>query len=176
MYYGDATRLDLLRAAGAEQAKMLIVAIDDREQALKLVEEARAAFPHLRVLARAYDRRHAYELLGAGAHHVERETFEAALSMAVEALRGGGYRAHQAERAAKLFRRHDRRAFLSLAPVVGDEEKFVLASREASGLMERLLRADLERSGVIAPDGGWDTQALHPEHPGGDGAQPGERA
>jgi glutathione-regulated potassium-efflux system ancillary protein KefC/glutathione-regulated potassium-efflux system protein KefB len=127
------------------------------------VEEAREAFPHLRVLARAYDRRHAYELLGAGAHHAERETFEAALNLAIEALRGAGYRAHQAERAAKLFRRHDLKQFEKLAPVAGDEDKYVLAVREASGLMERLLQADLQRTGVTAPDDGWDTATLNAE-------------
>jgi glutathione-regulated potassium-efflux system ancillary protein KefC/glutathione-regulated potassium-efflux system protein KefB len=157
VYYGDATRLDLLRSAGAEQAKLLVVAIDDRDQALKLVEEAREAFPHLHILARAYDRRHAYELLGKGAHHVERETFEAALNTATQALRALGYRAHQAERAAKLFRRHDLRQFTKLAPVSGDAENYVLAVREASGLMERLLQADLQRSGVVAGEDGWDT-------------------
>jgi glutathione-regulated potassium-efflux system ancillary protein KefC/glutathione-regulated potassium-efflux system protein KefB len=163
VYYGDATRIDLLRSAGAEGAKLLIVAIDDRDQALKLVEEAHEAFPHLCILARAYDRRHAYELLRKGAHHVERETFEAALNVAIEALRAVGYRAHQAERAAKLFRRHDRRQFDALAPISGDEDNYVLAAREASNLMDKLLNADLRRTGVVVPDEGWDTSTLNAE-------------
>lgn len=163
VYYGDATRLDLLRAAGAETARLLVVAIDDRDKAVEMTREAHEAFPHLKIMARAYDRRHAYELVRAGAHHVERETFEAALAMGAEALRAAGFRAHQARRSAALFRLHDRRQFESLAPIWGDEDNYILAAREASDLMERLLRADLERSGTRAPDEGWDTGSLHAE-------------
>ncbi|HYP33092.1 MAG TPA: cation:proton antiporter, partial [Burkholderiaceae bacterium] len=79
VHYGDASRLDLLRSAGADKAKLLLVAIDDRDKAVELVEAAREAFPNLPILARAYDRRHAYELLRRGATAVERETFESAL-------------------------------------------------------------------------------------------------
>jgi hypothetical protein len=81
VHYGDATRMDLLRAAGIERARMLIVALDDREKTVELVETARKAFPDLVILARAWDRRHAYDLLANGADAVERETFEAALSL-----------------------------------------------------------------------------------------------
>jgi glutathione-regulated potassium-efflux system ancillary protein KefC/glutathione-regulated potassium-efflux system protein KefB len=163
VYYGDATRLDLLRAAGAEKARLLVVAIDDRDQAVTLTREAREAFPHLKIMSRAYDRRHAYELVRAGADHVERETFEAALTMAAEGLRFVGFRAFQATRATALFRLHDRRQFDSLAPLWGDEDNYTLAAREASNLMERLLQADLEKAGVRAPDDGWDTATLHAE-------------
>ena len=125
VYYGDATRLDLLRQAGIEQAKVLIVAIDDRDQASQLVETARAAFPHIKILARAWDRRHAYDLLRNGADEVERETFESALSMGVRALRALGFRAHRAQRAASLFRVHDLNAFNKLAPLTGQEEGYI---------------------------------------------------
>ncbi|MBW8860672.1 MAG: cation:proton antiporter, partial [Caulobacter sp.] len=81
VHYGDATRMDLLRAAGIERARMLIVALDDREKTVELVETARKAFPDLVILARAWDRRHAYDLLANGADAVERETFEAALAL-----------------------------------------------------------------------------------------------
>ncbi len=81
VHYGDATRLDLLRQAGAAKAKLLVVAIDERDQASQLVESARAAFPNLKIMARAWDRRHAYDLLRNGADAVERETFESALRL-----------------------------------------------------------------------------------------------
>ncbi len=165
VYYGDAGRLDLLRAAGADQAKLLVVAIDDPEKSRELVEAAREAFPHLRVLARAYDRRHAYDLLNAGAHGVERETFEGGLAMAGDALRALGWRAWRAERATRLFRRHDERQFDALRPLWGDEERFTVAARESSPRMEELLRSDLERmsGGGDGSAEGWSVDSLYEE-------------
>lgn len=143
VYYGDASRIDLLRTAGAEKARLLLVAIDDRERALEMVEAARQAFPKLKILARAWDRRHAYELLRAGADEVERETFEGGLMFGRRALRAMGMGAGQAQKAADLFRRHDARNFEALAPLWGDEDRYILASRSNAETMERLLRADL---------------------------------
>ncbi|MDB5431546.1 MAG: potassium transporter [Caulobacter sp.] len=162
VHYGDATRLDLLRAAGAERAKMLIVAIDDAGKSAQLVETAREAFPDLIILARAFDRRHAYDLLANGADAVERETFEGAVAMGVTALKKLGFRAHRAWRAAAFFRRHDRRQFEELRPVWGQEEAYLLASRDAAETMNRLLAADLAR---MKPDaeGGWDTGGMDEE-------------
>lgn len=147
VYYGDALRLDLLRAAGAETAKILVIAIDDAEKATELVEMAKEAFPHLTILARAFDRRHAYDLLNHGADVVERETFEGGLALAAETLRALGWRAYRAERAARLFRLHDEKLFNELRPLWGDEEQFTIASRESSPRMDDLLRADIARLG-----------------------------
>ena len=143
VHYGDASRMELLKTAGADQAKLLVVAIDDRDKAVALVENAREDFPNLRILARAWDRRHAYELLRAGAHDVERETFEAALSLAARGLRALGVNPVRAAKAAGLFRQHDSKAFESLAPMVGDEERYVLAARDSQRTMEKLLQADI---------------------------------
>jgi len=155
VHYGDATRLDLLRAAGAERAKMLIVALDEKEKTSELVEKARHAFPNLTILARAYDRRHAYDLLANGADAIERETFEGALRLGVTALRSLGFRAHRAHRAADYFRNHDMRAFEELRPVWGQEEAYMLASRDAAQTTERLLAADLARMKPGGEDS-WD--------------------
>jgi len=154
VHYGDATRLDLLRAAGAERAKMLIVAIDDKEKATEMVETARQAFPNLTVVARAWDRPHAYDLLASGAHEVERETFEGALTLSRKALERLGYSAAKAKKAVDLFRSYDRKTFEQLRPLWrGDQETYVLASREAARTTERLLQEDLKR---MRPDGGAD--------------------
>ena len=169
VHYGDASRLDLLQAAGAAQAKLLVVAIDDRERALELVETARQAFPQLVILARAWDRRAAYELLNHGADVVERETFEGSLALGRVALERLGVRAHQAHRAAAIFRRHDRRLFEKLRPLWGNEEGFILASRQSAMTLERLLAA--ERLGEQAgdSDGGWNTASLKKEMEAQDG-------
>lgn len=162
VHYGDATRLDLLRQAGAEHARMLIVAIDDQEKATELVERAREAFPNLTILARAFDRRHAYDLLANGADAVERETFEAALAMGVTALKSLGFRAHRALRAADFFRRHDNRTFEELRPMWGQTEAYLLASRDAAQTMDKLLQADLAKMRPGAADG-WDTSGRDEE-------------
>ncbi|MBO9547788.1 monovalent cation:proton antiporter-2 (CPA2) family protein [Caulobacter sp.] len=163
VHYGDATRLDLLRAAGAERARMLIVALDDREKTVELVETARKAFPDLIILARAWDRRHAYDLLSNGADAVERETFESALALGSTALQKLGFRAHRAHRAAAFFRRHDRRMFDELRPMWGQEEAYILASRDAAQTMDRLLDADLHRMRPGDAGGAWDTASLDEE-------------
>jgi len=163
VHYGDATRMDLLRAAGIERARMLIVALDDREKTVELVETARKAFPDLVILARAWDRRHAYDLLANGADAVERETFEAALALGTTALQKLGYRAHRAHRAAGIFRRHDRKSFEDLRPVWGQEEAYILASRDAAQTMDKLLTADLARLRPGDGAGAWDTASLDEE-------------
>lgn len=163
VHYGDATRLDLLRQAGADRARMLIVALDDREKTVELVETARKAFPNLTILARAWDRRHAYDLLSNGADAVERETFEAALALGSTALQKLGFRAHRAHRAAAFFRRHDRRMFEELRPMWGQEEAYILASRDAAQTMDRLLNADLHRMRPGDGGGAWDTASLDEE-------------
>jgi glutathione-regulated potassium-efflux system ancillary protein KefC/glutathione-regulated potassium-efflux system protein KefB len=161
--YGDATRLDLLRQAGAAEAKVLVVAIDDRDDASRLVESARAAFPQIKILARAWDRRHAYDLLRNGADAVERETFESALRLGVHALTALGFRAHRAHRAGSLFRQHDLRAFNELAPVAGEEERYMLAVRDSQSTMERLLKADLDRLKPDYVDEAWDVSSRDSE-------------
>jgi len=162
-FYGDAGRVDLLRAAGADSARILVVAIDDREKATEIVETARQAFPKLTVLARAFDRRHAYELLDSGADGVERELFEGGLAMASSVLVALGWRAYRAERAARLFRRHDLRLFEELRELWSDQERYVSAVRESSPRMDDLLRADITRLQPGAADVGWDTASRYRE-------------
>jgi glutathione-regulated potassium-efflux system ancillary protein KefC/glutathione-regulated potassium-efflux system protein KefB len=145
VHYGDAARLDLLRSAGAEKARLLLVAIDDRDKAVELVEAARQAFPQIKIVARAWDRRHAYELLRRGADVVERETFEGALNMGRRALVSLGVPERRALKAAVVFRDHDRELFEKLAPLAGEEERYVLASRDSRETMERLLSAEMTR-------------------------------
>jgi glutathione-regulated potassium-efflux system ancillary protein KefC/glutathione-regulated potassium-efflux system protein KefB len=123
---------------------MLIVAIDDRDQAEKLVELAARHFPNLKILARAYDRRHAYRLLDKGAHVVERETFEAGLTLGAEALKALGFEETRAVRATRVFRHHDENMFQALAPVWSDEERFMVATKETSERMNELLAADMQ--------------------------------
>ncbi|MFN3520925.1 MAG: monovalent cation:proton antiporter-2 (CPA2) family protein [Phenylobacterium sp.] len=145
VHYGDASRLDLLSAAGADKARVLLVAIDDRDKAVEMVEAARQAFPNLTILARAWDRRHAYELLRSGADDVERETFEAGLALGRRALERLGQSPRRAVRAANLFRQQDEKLFRKLAPIAGEEERYLMATRDSRETMDRLLRAEMAR-------------------------------
>jgi len=146
VHYGDASRLDLLRTAGADRARLLVVAIDDRDKALEMVELAKQAFPNLAVIARAYDRPHAYELLNAGADEVERETYESALNFGRRALVRLGVSERRALKAAVLFREHDAALFRRLRPAYGEDERYVTASVASRETMERLLREELRRA------------------------------
>jgi len=114
VFYGDASRLDLLRAAGAEKAELMVLAIDDHARLMGLVETVKKHFPHLRILARARGRIEAYDLLEKGVEHVYRESFDTSLRMGVDALRALGARAHHAHRSAQKFRRHDEAALAAL--------------------------------------------------------------
>jgi voltage-gated potassium channel Kch len=145
VHYGDASRLDLLRTAGAEKAKLLVIAIDDTDKATEIVAAAKQAFPNLAVIARAWDRRHAYELLDAGADEVERETYESALNFGRTALERLGVSERRALKAAVLFRQHDQELFNKLRPVYGQEEPYVNATRASRETFEKLIRTEMER-------------------------------
>ena len=107
VFYGDACRLDLLRAAGADHARLLVIAIDNRDGVLRLVERVRENFPHLKILARAWDLTHALELLEMNVDVYERETFEGALRLGEMALKQLGFSAWRAKQSASRFRAHD---------------------------------------------------------------------
>ena len=125
VFYGDASRAELLKAAGAEDARLLVIAIDDRDKAVRMVHTAHMHFPDLKVVARAYDRRHAYELIRAGADVIRRETFGSALLAGEEALRLLGVDPDKAYRHAKAFRHHDEEGLLKLYEVWGDDQACV---------------------------------------------------
>jgi len=145
VHYGDATRLDLLRAAGADKAKLLLVAIDDKDKAVELVKAATEYFPNLTIIARAFDRRHAYELVRVGGDDVVRETFESALLFGKKALLRLGLSDRRAARAVTLFREHDMKLFKKLAPVYGEEEQYAMAVRDSRETMEKLLAEEMRR-------------------------------
>jgi glutathione-regulated potassium-efflux system ancillary protein KefC/glutathione-regulated potassium-efflux system protein KefB len=145
VHYGDASRIDLLRTAGAEKAKLLLVAIDDRDKAVEMVQAAHEAFPNLSIFARAFDRRHAYELIKTPGVSVERETFESALNFGRRSLLKLGLSERRATRAAAVFREQDNAIWKKLAPIAGEEDRYVMASRDSRETTEKVLRAEMER-------------------------------
>jgi monovalent cation:proton antiporter-2 (CPA2) family protein len=164
LYYGDARRHDLLVAAGADEAALLLVATDDRETTSEIVETARRNFPSLRIVARAYDRPHAYALEDIGADRIVRETFAGGIELGVEALKDLGIPAFEAERTGRIFRRHDLEVMELLREVRRNEDiaTYGLAFRERREMLARVLQRDAGtgREGEIA---GWDSESLREE-------------
>lgn len=166
VFYGDASRLDLLRAAGAERAKVMLLAIDDHEKTMGMVETIRSQFPNLKLLARARGRLEAYELIETGVDDVYRETFETSLRMGIDALTALDVRAHRAHRAAQRFRRHDEASLRELARMRHDRNQYFTAAREQMELLERTMLQDLEDRDDLA-DAGWDAESLRRDFSGG---------
>jgi monovalent cation:proton antiporter-2 (CPA2) family protein len=144
VFYGDASRDELLRAAGAENARLLVIAIDDREKAIKMALTARMHFPHLKILARAIDRRHAYELIRAGADVIRRETFGSALMVGEEALKYLGFNEATAARHRQTFQEHDEAGLRKLYEVWGDDKAYGLRIRQNLEDLKTVLKADQE--------------------------------
>ncbi len=163
VYFGDASRVDLLHSAGAAQAKVLIVAIDDPEKTLEIVEIVNKHFPDLKIIARAYDRSTVYELLKHKVHVIKRETFGSALEVGVEALKAMGFHAYQAERAGRIFRKLDEKMLRKLASVWDDDDSYRIGIRQSTETLERVLRSDRERGPDPIQDGAWDTETLRAE-------------
>ncbi|MDX2234505.1 MAG: monovalent cation:proton antiporter-2 (CPA2) family protein [Hyphomonadaceae bacterium] len=142
--YGDATRVDLLRAAGAEEASVLVIAIDDKARTLEMIDTARRHFPHLKLIARAFDRRHAYELMQRNVDALERETFESSIRLGVKTLGLLGQSSFRAERAGRVFRSYDEKLLAEMSKLWGgDFAAFQKAVRDRSALFEELMRVDI---------------------------------
>jgi glutathione-regulated potassium-efflux system ancillary protein KefC len=130
VFYGDATRLDLLRTAGAGTAKVLVVAVDGVEQSLAIVDMAREHFPNARIVARARNVGHLYQLLDRKVEFIERELFESSLRSARSVLEGLGWPAYEAREAAMRFRRRNIELMHELYPHYKDRAKLIAASKE----------------------------------------------
>ncbi len=140
--YGDASRLELLRAAKAESARILVVAVGDPEASVAIAKMVRQAFPHLKVLARARNRPNAFALLEAGAHDVRRETFAASLETATQMLLHLDFDLREAERIVARFREHDEETLARQAAVWGDDEKVIETAHEAAARLRKLFERD----------------------------------
>ncbi|MCW0234505.1 MAG: glutathione-regulated potassium-efflux system protein KefC [Ferrovibrio sp.] len=156
VFYGDATRLDLLEAAGAAKAKVLVVAVDSQEASLQLVDLAQKHFPHLKVIARARDLPHAMELMNRKVPVIERETFRSALHLGEETLKALGQPAYAARQKALMFRQHNQ-ALLEQLHAHWDEDmdKRVTLQRQARARLQQNLEAD-EKAQEAARGLGWD--------------------
>ena len=142
LYYGDASRLEMLRAAGAEHAELLVLAIDDVEASVRTAEMARRHFPALRILARARNRQHAFRLMDAGVTQIWRETFASSLEVAEAALVALGTSREASAEQVRRFREHDEATLAVQASVKDDETKLIATARASAQQLESLFEAD----------------------------------
>jgi glutathione-regulated potassium-efflux system ancillary protein KefC len=153
VFYGDATRVDLLRAAGAAQAKLLVNAIDDVEDSLVLVDRVRANFPDLRIIARARNVSHYFELRLRGVEVVEREVFEGSLRAGRRALEALGVEPFRARDMANAFRRHNLALMDSMLPHYRDEQRFMSMAKAGREELEEQFQRDREKFEKERPEG-----------------------
>jgi glutathione-regulated potassium-efflux system ancillary protein KefC len=154
VFYGDATRLDLLRTAGAETAKVLVIAVDDVGQSLAIADLVHEHFPHLDLVARARDVTHWNKLRDRGVMRVERELFEASLRSARSVLEILGTAPAEARRQAMRFRRHNLQLFERMHPHYQNRGKLIAVVKEGRRQFEEQMAQERAQQAQRRRDGG----------------------
>ena len=144
IYYGDAGRLDILRAAGADKAVAFVLAIDNVESSLRVAEMVRNHFPDLPIYARARDRTHVHRLMDLGVTIIERETFLAALELTKDLLRGLGLKEPEVRRLTETFKRLDEKRLYEDYQYYTDTEKVRANAQSQAKELEELFARDVE--------------------------------
>jgi glutathione-regulated potassium-efflux system protein KefB len=144
IYYGDAGRLDILRAAGADKARAFVLAIDNVEASLRVAEIVRKNFPDLPIYARARDRTHVHKLMDLGVSIIERETFLSALELTRRLLRGLGFREAEVKRLTETFKTQDERRLYQDYQYYTDLEKVRANAMSQARELEELFAKDME--------------------------------
>jgi glutathione-regulated potassium-efflux system ancillary protein KefC len=155
VFYGDATRLDLLRVAGAAQAKVLVLAIDDMAQSVEVAKMALQHFPKLHLVARARNAEHYYALRNLGVQSIERETFDSALMSGRTVLESLGWQPHQARNLALRFKRHNLVQLDKMAPLWKDEDKLIAAAKQGRQQLEELFAQERGEAAQRRVKAGW---------------------
>jgi monovalent cation:proton antiporter-2 (CPA2) family protein len=142
VFYGDASRLELLRAAHAENAEVFVLAIDDVEASVQTAELIRKHFPHLKIFARARNRQHAFRLMDLEVRYTMRETLLSSLEMSEKVLETLGLSKSQATETVRRFRAHDEATMAKQQAVKDDESKFLQTTRESAEQLLHLFETD----------------------------------
>lgn len=152
VFYGDGGRIEILRAAGADKAKMVVIAVAGGDRILGIAELVRRNFPDVIIAARAVDRSHAHDLMALGVHVIERETFRAAIRLGEQALVALGHDEDKARRVAEAFEKHDSRMLEESYAVRHDQAAYIGFVRRSTEMLDQVMKADRE-------------QPPEPEHP-----------
>lgn len=159
VFYGDATRHDLLESAGAAEASILISAIDSPETNLRLVETVQKHFPNLELMIRAKNRFDAYQLMNLNIKKPYREHLDTSVKMGVDVLRKLGFRAYTLQRAAQQFINYDETAMEELYQLMHDQNLYISASRKQIEMQEALLKNDFRQKPELS-DHAWDSEIM----------------
>lgn len=156
VFYGDATRLDLMRTAGAAEARVLVLAIDDVEQSVEVAKLVREHFPGLTVVARARNVQHYFDLREQGVTCIERETLDSALMTGRSALEALGWERHAARNLAMRFRRHTIEQLEVMAPHRQDEARLIAAVKQGRQQLESLFAQERQAHATRRHVRGWE--------------------
>jgi CPA2 family monovalent cation:H+ antiporter-2 len=159
VFYGDATRVDILKSAGADEARVLVAAIDSPETNYDLVEKTKKLFPHLTIMVRAKSRLDAYELIDMGVKDIYRESLDTSVRLGIDVLTKLGVRKYAATRAGQNFIKYDEAALHQLARHRHDQDTYIFNSREQIQLQEQLLTNDREVNPTLN-DHAWDSDLV----------------
>ncbi len=159
VYYGDATRIDLLKSAGADNATILVAAIDSPEVNRELINTVRKNFPRLRIMARAKSRMDAYELIDLGLTDIYRESLHTSVKLAVDVLSSLGWRRYTATRQGQRFLKYDEETLVEMAEHRHDIRKYLIKARETFRIQEELLSKDLSHD-TGENDHSWDSDQI----------------
>jgi glutathione-regulated potassium-efflux system ancillary protein KefC len=163
VYYGDATRPDLLHAAGCENAKVLVIAIDDKQKSLQIVDFVTRTYPNLNIIGRATSMQHAYEYLKRDIVDFNLDTLESSLQVGVKALTKLGFTRNQASRAAKIFKYYDEEVMHKLFEhYEEDEKKYLSEAKRLADDLEELFRTE-KAEPIHDIDCAWDVTTLREE-------------
>lgn len=162
VYYGDASRLELLKAAGCENAKLFIAAIDNPRVNLQVVEMIKKHFPHLKILARARNRNDAFELVDMGVNDFYRENLYSAVNLGIDALVEMGHRRYTATRQGQRFIKFDEEATYRLAEKRHDKKALLMSTLQEIEIQEQLIKSDLYNQ-LGAQDHAWEAEDIRRE-------------
>ena len=163
VYYGDATRPDLLHAAGSERAKAIVVAVDDKQKSLQIIDHVKQTYPEMKILARALDYEHTYELMKREVKDYDRDVFESSLQLGVKTLCQLGFSKYHAHRLARTFRVHHQMIVEELFHhYEEDEKKYLSEAKRYAGELEELFRTEKEET-IHDADSAWDVTTLREE-------------
>jgi monovalent cation:H+ antiporter-2, CPA2 family len=162
VYYGDASRYDLLKTAGADKAQIIVIALDNPEVIAEMVDTISKHFPRLQILARARNRVDAYTLMDKGLIGIYRESIDTSVRLGQDVLKILGQRAHSVHRAGILFRKLDDEHMKRLATLRFDQKIYISAAKELIRDLEEAIQTDKE-VGNLEHDRGWDSDSLRDE-------------
>jgi CPA2 family monovalent cation:H+ antiporter-2 len=159
VFYGDATRAELLESAGAREASILISAIDTPETNLELVKTVQKHFPNLQLMIRSKNRFDAYELMNLDVQHIYREHLDTSVRMGEDVLKKLGFRAYTVHRAAQHFIGYDEAAMHKLYKLRHDTKQYISETKKQIEMQEELLNNDFAQKPTLN-DHAWDSDEI----------------